>query len=153
MLTVKEIMTREPITVAPDTPITEAAKLLLDRRINGIPVVDAGGKLVGIICQSDLVTQQKKFPIPTLFTLLDGLIPLQSTKSLDREVKKITATRVADAMTREPTTVTPDMTIDEVASLMVDEKFHTLPVVDGEALVGVIGKEDVLRTLMGRDED
>lgn len=153
MLTVKEIMTREPITVAPDTPITEAAKLLLDRRINGIPVVDAGGKLVGIICQSDLVTQQKKFPIPTLFTLLDGLIPLQSTKSLDREVKKITATRVADAMTREPTTVTPDMGIDEVASLMVDKKFHTLPVVDGEALVGVIGKEDVLKTLMGRDED
>lgn len=148
MLTVREIMTREPITVTPDTPITEAAKLLLDRRINGLPVVDSRGKLAGIICQSDLVTQQKKFPIPTLFTLLDGLIPLQSIKSLDREIKKITATTVGEAMTADPVTVSPGMTIDEVASLMVDEKFHTLPVVDGETLVGVIGKEDVLRTLM-----
>ncbi len=153
MLKVEEIMTREPLTVAPDTPITEAAKLLLERRINGLPVVDSTGRLVGIICQSDLVTQQKKFPIPTLFTLLDGLIPLQSTKSLDREVKKITATRVGDAMTEDPVTVSPDMTLDEVASLMVDRKFHTLPVVREDALVGVIGKEDVLRTLMARKED
>ncbi len=151
MLTVKEIMTRDPITVTPDTPIAEAAKLLLDRRINGIPVVDSKGRLVGILCQSDLVTQQKKFPIPTLFTLLDGLIPLQSTRSLDREVQKITATRVGDAMTPDPTTVSPEMTIDEVASLMVDRKFHTLPVVEGTDLVGVIGKEDVLKTLMERE--
>lgn len=151
MLTVKEIMTREPITITPDTPIAEAAKLLLDRRINGIPVVDSKGRLVGILCQSDLVTQQKKFPIPTLFTLLDGLIPLQSTRSLDREVQKITATRVGDAMTPDPTTVNPEMTIDEVASLMVDRKFHTLPVVEGTDLVGVIGKEDVLKTLMERE--
>lgn len=150
MMTVKDIMTREPITVTQDTPITEAAKLLLDRRINGLPVVDSQGRLAGIICQSDLVTQQKKFPIPTLFTLLDGLIPLQSIKSLDREVKKITATTVGEAMTADPVAVTSDMTIDEVASLMVDKKFHTLPVVDGKALVGVVGKEDVLRTLMNR---
>ncbi len=152
MLTVNEIMTRDPITVTPDTPITEAAGLLLDRRINGLPVVDSRGKLTGIICQSDLVTQQKKFPIPTLFTLLDGLIPLQSIKSLDQEVKKITATTVNDAMTSDPVTVTPDTTIDEVASLMVDKKFHTLPVVEGQFLVGVIGKEDVLKTLMNRDD-
>ena len=152
MWTVKEIMSREPITVGPDTPVTEAAKLLLDRRINGLPVVDSEGKLTGIICQSDLVTQQKKFPIPTLFTLLDGLVPLQSTKSLDREVKKITATTVGEAMTPDPVTVDPGMTIDEVATLMVDRKFHTLPVVEGGLLVGVIGKEDVLKTLMKEDE-
>ncbi|MFO7783567.1 MAG: CBS domain-containing protein [Thermodesulfobacteriota bacterium] len=152
MLTVRDIMTREPVTVTPDTPVTEAAGLLLDRRINGLPVVDSQGKLAGIICQSDLVTQQKKFPIPTLFTLFDGLIPLQSIKSLDREVKKITATTVGEAMTADPVAVTPDMTVDEVASLMVDKKFHTLPVVDGETLVGVIGKEDVLRLLMRSEE-
>jgi CBS domain-containing protein len=153
MWTVKEIMTSEPITVGPDTPITEAAKLLLERRINGLPVVDSEGRLTGIICQSDLVTQQKKFPIPSVFTLLDGIIPLQSSKSLDREVKKITATSVREAMSPDPVTVTPDMTIDEVATLMVDRKFHTLPVVEGDLLVGVIGKEDVLKTLMQRPEE
>lgn len=148
MMKVREMMTREPITVSPDTEIAEAARLLLEKRINGIPVVAQGGTLVGIICQSDLVTQQKKFPIPTVFTLLDGLIPLGSLKSLDREVQKITATRVADAMTPDPVTVTPDTDLADVASLMVDKKFHTIPVVEGDELVGVIGKEDVLRTLM-----
>jgi len=153
MLTVREIMTGEPITVPPEMEIAKAAKVLLEKRINGAPVVDASGKLVGIVCQSDLITQQKKFPIPTLFTLLDGLIPLGSTKNLDREVQKITATRVADAMTPDPVTVRPDMTLDEVATLMVDRKYHTLPVLDGGELVGVIGKEDVLRTLMSPAED
>ncbi|MGD8385746.1 MAG: CBS domain-containing protein [Desulfobacteraceae bacterium] len=148
MLKVREVMTREPVTVSPETEIAEAARLLLDKRINGIPVVDRGGTLVGILCQSDLITQQKKFPIPTVFTLLDGLIPLGSMKSLDREVQKITATRVADAMTPDPVTVDPDTDLAEVASLMVDRKFHTIPVVEGDELVGVIGKEDVLRTLM-----
>jgi CBS domain-containing protein len=148
MLKVREVMTREPVTVSPETEIAEAARLLLDKRINGIPVVDRGGTLVGILCQSDLITQQKKFPIPTVFTLLDGLIPLGSMKSLDREVQKITATRVADAMTPDPVTVGPDTDLAEVASLMVDRKFHTIPVVEGDELVGVIGKEDVLRTLM-----
>ena len=149
MMKVSEVMTREPVTVSPDTEIAEAARLLLEKRINGIPVVEHGGTLVGILCQSDLVTQQKKFPIPTVFTLLDGLIPLGSMKSLDREVQKITATRVADAMTPDPVTVTPDTDLADVASLMVDRKFHTLPVVEGDELVGIIGKEDVLRTLMG----
>lgn len=64
MLIVKDIMTRNIITVSPETEIIDAAKLLLEERINGLPVVDEAGKLVGILCQSDLVAQQKKFPYP-----------------------------------------------------------------------------------------
>ena len=148
MTKVSDIMTPEPITLKPDTEIAEAAKVLLDRRINGVPIVDDDGNLVGILCQSDLVTQQKKFPIPSVFTLLDCMIPLGSTKNFDREIQKIMASQVVDAMTPNPVTVSPDDTVEYVATLMVDKKFHTLPVVDGGELVGVIGKEDVLRTLM-----
>ena len=79
MLTAKDIMTKDPITVSPDTELTYAAKLLLDEGMNGLPVLDAQGKLVGIICQSDLIAQQKRLPIPSIFTLLDGFIrPLQN---------------------------------------------------------------------------
>lgn len=148
MKKVKDIMTGNPVTLKADTEIAEAAKILLDRRINGAPVLDNDGKLVGILCQSDLITQQKKFPIPTVFTLLDGLIPLGSTKNLEKEIHKITASLVEDAMTPDPVTVSPDQTIEDVATLMVDKKYHTLPVVAEGELVGVIGKEDVLRTLM-----
>jgi len=152
MLTVKNIMTRDLITVSPDTEIVHAAKLLLEKGINGIPVVDKKGELVGIICQSDLIAQQKRLPIPSIFTLLDGFIPLASMKHFEKAVQKIAATTVADAMTPKPVTVQTDTSIEELASLMVDKNFHTLPVVDEGKLVGVVGKEDVLRTFTSESE-
>jgi len=149
MLQVKDIMTTELITVTPDMEIVAAARVLLDKGINGVPVLDEDGALKGILCQSDLVAQQKKFPIPSIFTFLDGFIPLTSTKHLEREVKKIAAVTVSEAMTEDPVTVSPDTTIEEVAALMVDKKFHSLPVVDDDGkVVGIVGKKDVLKTLM-----
>jgi len=103
---------------------------------------------VGILCQSDLIAQQKKLPIPTLFTFLDSVIQLSSTKQLEKQIRKIAALTVAEAMTPEPVTVHPDTGIETVAALMVDNNFHTLPVVENSCLVGIIGKEDVLRTLL-----
>jgi CBS-domain-containing membrane protein len=148
MLKVKDIMTRELITVSPETEIVHATKLLLENRINGVPVTDERGKLVGVLCQSDLIAQQKKLPIPSFFTLLNGLIPLISKKQLEKQVRKIAAITVAQAMTPNPVTVQPDMNIEEVATLMVDRNFHTIPVVDEGELVGIVGKEDMLRTLI-----
>ena len=148
MITAKDIMTREVITISPETEIAQAAQLLLTNRINGVPVVNDAGELVGILCQSDLIIQQKNIPIPSLFTLLDGFIPLTSSKKLDREVEKIAATKVEDAMTANPVTVNPDTGIEEVAAFMVEKNYHTLPVVDGGKLVGIVGKEDVLKTLI-----
>ena len=147
MIRAQDIMTKEPITVTPDMEIIKAAKILLERGVNGVPVVDAG-KLVGILCRSDLIAQQKKIPVPSLYTLLDGLIPLESGKHFDKALHKIAATTVADAMTRDPVTVQPETGIEEIAAIMVDRNFHTIPVVEEEKLVGIIGKEDVLRTLM-----
>ncbi len=152
MITVRDIMTNELITVTQDMDIAGAAKTLLDNRINGVPVVDDSGQLVGILCQSDLITQQKKLPIPTLFTFLDGLIRLTSMKQLEKQVGKIAALTVSEAMTPNPVTVKLDTRLETVAALMVDSNFHTLPVVEDSNLVGVIGKEDVLRTLLPTNE-
>ena len=148
MLKVKDIMTKDLITVSSGTEIAHATKLLLEKRINGIPVVDEMGRLVGILCQSDLIAQQKKLPIPSFFTFLDGFIPLTSTKQIEREAQKISATTVAHAMTPNPVTVRPETSIEEVAALMVGKNLHTLPVVSEGKLVGIVGKEDVLKTLM-----
>jgi len=151
MLTAKDIMTKDLITVSPDMEIVKAAKILLEAGINGVPVVD-GGKLVGILCQSDLIAQQKKLPVPSLFTLLDGFIPLGSTKQFEKAFQKIAATTVADAMTSNPVAVDPETSIEEIAALMVDRNFHTIPVVEKGKLMGIVGKEDVLRTLMQGSE-
>ena len=152
MLSAKDIMTKELITVSPDTEILKATRILLEKGINGLPVVKAD-RLVGILCQSDLIAQQKKLPTPSLFTFLDGFIPLRSAKELEKALQKIAATTVADAMTPDPVTVRPETTIEEIATLMVDKNFHTIPVVDeGEKLVGIVGKEDILRTLMSEPQ-
>lgn len=148
---VKDIMKTDIISVSPESEITHATNLLLENHINGVPVIDKNGKLVGIICQSDIIAQQKKLPIPSFFSFLDGFISLSSMKNLEKEVKKISAITVSQAMTPNPVTVRPDTLIEVVAALMVDNNFHTLPVVEGGKLVGIVGKEDILRTLVPRN--
>ena len=148
MLKAKDIMTRNVVTVSPETKIDQAGKLLLENHFNGLPVVDQAGRLKGVNCQDDLIVQQKKFPLPSVFTLLDGVIPLTSSKHLEKEIQKMAATTVGQAMTPDPLTVDPETTVEEIATLMVKKNIHTLPVVDKGKLVGVVGKEDILRTLM-----
>jgi CBS-domain-containing membrane protein len=147
MKTAKEIMTTTVITLSLETGIIEAAKLLLEHGINGAPVLDEG-RVVGILCQSDLVAQQKQIPLPSLFSLLGGYIPLTSAKHWEKEVRKIAALTVADAMTPHTVSVAPDTPLDTIAGLMVDKNLHTLPVIENDRLVGIIGKKDMLKTLL-----
>ena len=148
MITARDIMTPDPVVVSPEDEVSRATAIMLEKGFNGIPVVDERGQLVGIICQSDVVAQQKKLPLPSYFTFLDGLISLRSTKAMEKEVSKIAATTVAQAMTPDPVWVPPDAAIETLAALMVDNNFHTLPVVAHGKVVGVVGKEDILRTLV-----
>ncbi len=147
MLKAKDIMTSGALTLEPESDVATAAKLLLDKHLNGVPVVDRNGELVGVICQSDLVAQQKSISMPSLFTILDGFISLSSSDDLEKEVNKIAATKVSHAMTSNPVTVTPETSIEKIADLMVERKLYTLPVVENGKLIGVVGKEDVLKVL------
>ncbi|MFZ5564200.1 MAG: CBS domain-containing protein [Thermodesulfobacteriota bacterium] len=149
MIRARDVMTKAVITVSPETDIAQATGILLKNHINGVPVVNKEGRLVGMLCQSDLIVQQKRLPLPSIFTFLDGVFSFSSTKALEKEVQKIAATTVADAMSAPAVSVGPDATIEEVASLMVEKHFHTIPVVDNGRLVGILGKEDVLKTLAG----
>lgn len=148
MLKAKDLMTREVLTVHVDTEIVNAAKLMLDKHLSGLPVVDDEGRLKGIICQSDLMAQQRKIPLPSFFILLDSPIPLTSQKNIEAELKKMAAIKVSEAMTPDPVTVDPETSVEDIATLMVKHNIHTLPVLERGWLVGIIGKEDILRTLM-----
>jgi len=148
MIRAKDIMTSDPVVAAQDWDVSKATTIMIEKGFNGLPVIDDVGRLVGIICQSDLIAQQKKLPLPSFFTFLDGLISLSSMKSLEKEAQKIAATTVEDAMTKDPVSVSPDTSIETIAALMVDNNLHTLPVVEDGKVTGVVGKEDVLRTLV-----
>jgi len=153
MIKARDIMEKEVISISPDTDITTAVEILLNNHINGVPVVDANGTLQGLLCQSDLIFAQKDLPIPPIFVILDGIFPLSSSKKLKEELEKISATTVEQAMIKNPVSAHPDMPISEIASLMVEKHFHTIPVVDAHKLVGIIGKEDILKVLISREKE
>ena len=153
MKTTQEIMTRDVVTVTPDTDINEAARMLLEKGFNGLPVLDGQGALQGIICQSDLVAQQREFPLPSIFTVLGGFVALTSLSQLQRAVDKMAATKVGQAMTLNPVTVSPNTPVNKLADLMVEKKFHTIPVLENGKLVGVVGKKDILRLLTSTPQE
>lgn len=145
MLTAKDIMTKDVITVKKDTGVSELADILTKNRISGAPVVDDSGRLLGVVTESDLVEQSKSLHLPTVFTILDSVIFLESAKHFEKELKKMTGAKVEDVYTEKPVAVGPDAPIREIATIMAEKKVYTIPVVDGDKLVGIIGKADVVR--------
>jgi CBS-domain-containing membrane protein len=147
MLTAKQIMTHKIITAGLEMDVSELAAMFWENRISGAPVVDAAGKLLGIVTENDLIDQGKKVHIPTIITILDSMIFLENPAKLDKEIKKMTGTKVKDIYSAEVVTVTEDTEMAEIATIMADRSLHTLPVVRGEKLVGVIGKADIIRNI------
>ena len=140
-------MTTEVLTVSPETSISELAKTLENRQIGGVPVVDKGGRLVGVITQSDLVERARDLELPPAINILDLHIYLQIPSHLLHRVEKMLGTTVGDCMSPNPVTVAPDTPVSQIAALMAKQKVHTIPVLDGGKIVGVIGKMDLVRAM------
>ena len=145
MATAKDIMTTNVITVKKGTLIKELSRLFIEHNVNGVPVVNDAGKVIGVVTQTDLVEQNKNLHIPTVIALFDAVLFLESEKTFEAEAKRLAGTKVEDIFNPKAVTVSPDTELSEIASIMSEKKVHTLPVVDGEALVGIIGKLDVIR--------
>ena len=148
MLTACDIMTTEVITVKRETTLAELARLLYDNHINGVPVVDDEGSVIGIICESDLIRKDKKLHIPTVVAVFDAVFYLENPKKFDKEIQRFNATTVDDLYTKEVVTVDEKTPIDEIATIMTEKKVYTIPVMDGDRLVGIIGKADLIRTFV-----
>ncbi|MBW1733028.1 MAG: CBS domain-containing protein [Deltaproteobacteria bacterium] len=147
MLNASDVMSTRVITVKKETSLEELADILYENHINGVPVVDDDGRLIGVICESDLIRKDKKLHIPTVVAIFDAVIYLESSKKMEKEFKRISATTVEDLYTRDPVTVDERTPVDEIATIMTEQKIYTIPVMDGDRLVGIIGKADLLRTI------
>ncbi|MBM4326812.1 MAG: CBS domain-containing protein [Deltaproteobacteria bacterium] len=148
MTTIADIMTKDVITVTEETPLRELARILSEKHINGVPVVDDKGTVLGVVCESDLVGQNRPLHIPTVFVIFDSFIPLESPWRLKEEFKRITATKVGDIYSSPAVTLSPKDDIAEAARLMQDKRYYTIPVLEGGKLVGIVGKADLIRTLL-----
>ena len=148
MLNASDIMSTNIITVKKETSLKELAQILYEHNINGVPVVDDDGRLIGVICESDLIRRDQKLHIPTVVALFDALFYVESPNWMQKEIQRLGATQVGDLYTPDPVTVDEKTSIEEIATLMTRKKVYTLPVMDGSRLVGIIGKADLIRTLV-----
>lgn len=147
MLKARDIMTPEVITIGPEASVTEVAALLDSHRISGVPVLDQEGNLLGVITQSDLIQQARDLELPPAISLLDLRIFLETPARFQRRLEKMLGVTAQEVMTPSPITIAPETPVSEVAALMARKKVHTLPVVAGGKLVGIIGKIDLVRAL------
>ncbi len=152
MLTAKDIMTNKVITVTPDTSIEELSSILVKNEISGVPVVDDSGMLYGIITENDLISQNKRLHIPTVVSFLDAAIYLESSKKFEQDVKRLTATKVREICTRKVVTITEDVTLVDIATIMTEKKIQLLPVVKAGKVIGIVGKRDMLKAVTRQAE-
>jgi CBS domain-containing protein len=144
--TVANLMTIDVLTVTPTTPLSAAIKLLVDRQISGLPVVDEAGKLVGVISESDLMWREKGLDLPPHIIFLDSVIYLENPLQHERDLHKVLGQTVGEVMTDRPISVSIDTTIPMAARIMHDKKIHRLPVVDAENRpIGIITQGDIVR--------
>jgi len=130
---VKHWMTRDVITITPDTSLSEAHRLMTEKRIRRLPVVDHG-KLVGLVTLGDVRSAEPS---------------AASTLSVWEMNNLLAKLKVSEIMTREPTTISQEATISTVAEIMLEKKFSGLPVVDEQGkLVGIITESDIFRLVV-----
>lgn len=149
MLKAKDIMNTAVVTVSPEMTIEELGRLLIAKGISGAPVVDDQQRLVGIVTENDLIRQNRRFHIPTLVRLFDAMIPIESPSAVEKEIKLMSASRVADICTRKVITVEPETPLQDIATIMAEKGVHLIPVVSGGGIAGIIGKMDVIRGTLG----
>lgn len=143
-------MTPDPLVVHPETPLNEAIKLIAERRVSGLPVVDADGKLVGVLSEADLMWRETGPTPPPYIMILDSVIYLENPGKHERELHKALGQTVGEVMTgkKEIVTTTPNQTLQSAAKLMHDRDTTRLPVLDESGkVIGILTRGDIVRHL------
>jgi CBS-domain-containing membrane protein len=150
MLTAADVMTKDIITVKKETTIRELAELFAQHRISSAPVVDDNGEMIGIVTETDLIEQDKNLHIPTVISLFDWVIYLESDKKFEKELNKMTGQTVGEIFTQKVETVTPATPVSDLADIMSSRKINAIPVVEGNKVVGIVARIDLIRTMIKR---
>ncbi len=152
MLKAKDIMNTDVLTVSPETTIEELGRFFIKNSVSGAPVVDSSNKIVGIVTENDLIRQNKRLHIPTMLRLFDAFIPLEGFRSVEEEIKRMSATRVSEICTKKVITVNPETSLQDIATIMSEKGIHLLPVLSSDKLVGIISKIDIIKGIVSETD-
>jgi len=144
---VKDIMTKDVVCVAPETPVSMVARILYDRNFTGVPVVNERRELVGIVTEFDLMSEEGSIHIPTFINLLSSAnVHGMSGKHIDKKLAEIRETKVRDIMTKEVVSVGEGTDIPTVAKYFTEKRINPIPVVDiHNRVVGIVGRADIVK--------
>ena len=142
----RDIMTAEVITFAPDTPIREIARIFREQNISGAPIVEHG-RVIGIVTEVDLIARHARPHYPRYLPLLDAMIPLGGQREYQEILRHVLGLTARDIMTTPVKSVPADAEIEDVATVMVEDRANPLPVMEGEQLVGILSHTDLIQTL------
>jgi CBS domain-containing protein len=154
-LPVRDLMATDVLSFRPEDNVQDAMRALVVRDIDGAPVVDADGQVVGMLTTGDLIVEEARIPLPAVVTLLGGVLELpRSRRKYEHDLDKALGSTVGEVMQDAvPATLTTDDTLETAATLMHDDDLDRIPVVDEQGvLVGIVGRGDIVRAIV-RDLD
>lgn len=139
MRPIKEIMTKDVITISQDALLKETGKILKEKRISGLPVVDENNKIVGIITLTDIL----HFLLDNVYQqrIIEKIVPEIDMSGIYTKMKS--SIKVKDIMSRNVVALKEDDDLDKVLQLMFEKGIHTIPIMRAGKLVGIIGKKDI----------
>src|ERR671938_945209 len=130
-------------TLDPESTVEDAIRLFAEARISGAPVV-SNRQLLGIITEGDLIFRDAEIKAPGFLDILGGIIPLGNWDEYRREALKSAGVTVGEVMTEEVTTISPDSSLAEAATIMAEQRIKLLPVAEDGRLRGVVTRMDIL---------
>ncbi|MBP2300734.1 CBS domain-containing protein [Azospirillum picis] len=145
-----EVMTRPVITIAAEESVDRAVDLMLTHRISGLPVVDAQGRLTGIVTEGDFLRRVEPAAGPQRPRWLEFVL---GAGRLADDYVLVHGRHVADVMTRQVVSVTEETPLKEVAALLMDRRIKRLPVLRDGMVVGIVSRSDLLRTVTRKAAD
>jgi CBS domain-containing protein len=147
--TVGDIMDADPVSVSPEDDVETVVRLMRRHELPGVPVVNEGGRCVGIVTEADLIIsgEEGDLHLPHYLEILGGVVFLEPLRHFEERLRKAFASNVSDMMTRDPVTIDPDATVEQAARVIAETGHNRLPVVEHGRLVGVVTRLDVLAAM------
>ena len=145
---VSEVMTAPAVAVPPDMTVGQVARTLLDQSLRAVVVVDAGGGLLGLITETDLLMRNARLHFPSYLGILENLLPIGGDRNLDDEMRKVMAVTAREVMTDDVYTASPEDDLSEVLHEMVQRHMHAVPVLANGRVEGMLFPSDVVRLIV-----
>jgi CBS domain-containing protein len=146
---VRTVMTTDVVAFRPDEAIQDATQRLVERDVDGGPVVDESGSVIGMLTSDDLIVQETRLHYPTVISILGANLELPSSKRhFEEELHKAVGLTVGEVMNDDVVALGPEDTVEAAATVMHERHLSRLPVVESGRLVGIISRGDILKAII-----